>query len=276
MSKRFTNAEPPSRRRGPRELHHSRPAVVTPLIRLLDRLWRHGLIAVIGLVAGLTPCTAAEDPPTMAELRQTICRTVDAAAVATHLPPAFLTRVLWQESHFHPEVTSRAGAQGVAQFMPKTAAERGLRDPRQVDLAIVYAARLLADLTIRFGNYGLAAAAYNAGTARTTKWLHAESALAPETRQYVVAVTGRTPEEWVGMNGSRIAIEDRRLCLQVLADLPGATSTRQADWVARLDRRFAEAVAKLGRQGTMSARSNREAEVLCNTIRSLGARCAVY
>jgi hypothetical protein len=44
--------------------------------------------------------------------------------------------------------------------MPKTASEHGLLDPHQVGPAIMHAARLLADLTARFGNDGLAASAY--------------------------------------------------------------------------------------------------------------------
>jgi len=41
----------------------------------------------------------------------------------------FFTRLIWQESSFHVDAVSPAGAQGVAQFMPKTAIWRGLADP---------------------------------------------------------------------------------------------------------------------------------------------------
>ena len=51
--------------------------------------------------------------------QKAICRIVDAAAESNRLPTAFLTRVLWQESGFRTDVTSPAGAAGVAQFMPK-------------------------------------------------------------------------------------------------------------------------------------------------------------
>ena len=107
---------------------------------------------------------------------------VDGAAAANRLPAAFLTRILWQESRFRTDVISPAGAQGVAQFMPQTAAERGLADPYDPGPAIAQAARLLAELGGRFGNLGLAAAAYNAGPARVAKFLGAQSDLPEETR----------------------------------------------------------------------------------------------
>jgi soluble lytic murein transglycosylase-like protein len=58
---------------------------------------------------------------------------------------------------------SRAGAQGVAQFMPATARWRCLADPFDSLEAIAQSAKLLRDLRREFGNLGLAAAAYNAG-----------------------------------------------------------------------------------------------------------------
>jgi soluble lytic murein transglycosylase-like protein len=57
------------------------------------------------------------------------CRALAAAAAANDLPVEFFTRLIWQESRFKPEAVSRAGAQGVAQFMPGTARLRGLEDP---------------------------------------------------------------------------------------------------------------------------------------------------
>src|SRR5690606_41926809 len=58
---------------------------------------------------------------------------------------------------------SYKGAQGIAQFMPGTAEERGLADPFEPKSAIGHSASLLTDLRREFGNFGLAAAAYNAG-----------------------------------------------------------------------------------------------------------------
>jgi soluble lytic murein transglycosylase-like protein len=82
------------------------------------------------------------------------------------LPLAFLTRRIWQKSRFDPRAVSRAGAQGVAQFIPKTAAWRGLENPFDPIQAITKSAEILHDLRRQFGNFGLAAAAYNAGHKR--------------------------------------------------------------------------------------------------------------
>src|SRR5262249_33850580 len=58
-----------------------------------------------------------------------VCHTLTTAADANDLPLEFLTRLIWQESRFDPAAVSRAGAQGVAQFLPKTAGFRGPSDP---------------------------------------------------------------------------------------------------------------------------------------------------
>src|SRR5438445_4482414 len=154
-----------------------------------------GVVAAL-LLGGLLAVPPASAADTAASLRQAICHMVDGAAEANRLPAAFLTRILWQESRFRTDVISPAGAEGVAQFMPQTAAERGLADPYDPGPAIAQAARLLAELGGRFGNLGLAAAAYNAGPARVAKFLHAQSDLPEETRLYVLAVTWRPDEEW--------------------------------------------------------------------------------
>src|SRR6188472_2995943 len=127
---------------------------------------------------------------------QALCRMIETAATAHNLPVDFFTRLIWQESSFRPHVTSGAGAQGVAQFMPGTAAERRLADPFDPEQAIPKSAELLADLRGRFGNIGLAAAAYNGGPARVEAWLAGRGSLPWETRNYVSAITGRTAEQW--------------------------------------------------------------------------------
>src|SRR6266480_1064031 len=86
-------------------------------------------VAVVLLASVLAVPPPASAADTAADLRQAICHMVDRAAAANRLPAAFLTRILWQESRFRTDVISPAGAEGVAQFMPQTAAERGLVDP---------------------------------------------------------------------------------------------------------------------------------------------------
>lgn len=129
-------------------------------------------------------------------VEQALCRLIDGSAKAQGLPVPFLTRLIWRESSFRVSVVSPVGAQGVAQFMPGTAQERGLLDPFDPEQAIPHAAHLLADLKRRFGNLGLAAAAYNGGPARVSSWLAGSGGLPAETRAYVLAVTERSVEEW--------------------------------------------------------------------------------
>jgi hypothetical protein len=124
------------------------------------------------------------------------CQIIESAAAVAGVPVSLLTRLVWTESHFHPDVISAAGAEGIAQFMPETAAERGLANPFDPEQAIPRAAELLADLTLRFGNIGLAAAAYDAGPSRLERWLAGTGHLALETRAYVVTLTGRTVDDW--------------------------------------------------------------------------------
>jgi transglycosylase-like protein with SLT domain len=235
----------------------------------------------IGLVAG--PAVADGLSGTDPDLPQRLCRMVDDAAAANRLPAAFLTRVLWQESRFRSEATSRAGAEGVAQFMPRTAAERGLANPREPAQAIAEAARLLADLAARFGNLGLAAAAYNAGAGRVGKWLQAQSSLPGETRLYVTAVTGRPADDWARAAGAaRDEVIDGGPCLAALTEIARHAPVRivLAARQVQLDRTLEAAVRLLSSlpeaRRTVAPASVRAANGLCDMVRSLGARCAVY
>jgi hypothetical protein len=127
-----------------------------------------------------------------------LCGTLVSTAQANDLPVAFFTNLIWQESRFDPTSVSRAGARGIAQFMPGTAAEFGLDDPFDPSEALPASARLLRQLQLQFGNLGLAAAAYNAGPARVTDWLRKGKTLPKETRSYVRIITGRPAESWRG------------------------------------------------------------------------------
>ncbi|WFU17605.1 lytic transglycosylase domain-containing protein [Bradyrhizobium sp. CB3481] len=126
-----------------------------------------------------------------------ICEAVKAAAEEHDIPIGFLVRLLWQESRFRSEEISSAGAQGIAQFMPQTAVEMGLKNPFDPLQAIPASARFLRKLHDQFGNLGLAAAAYNAGGGRIEKWLSRRSSLPKETRAYVKIITGHKAEAWI-------------------------------------------------------------------------------
>ncbi|WP_232628058.1 lytic transglycosylase domain-containing protein [Methylobacterium sp. Leaf118] len=138
----------------------------------------------------------ATTSPDSETVEQALCRLIEGAAKARSLPVPFLTRLIWRESSFRVGVVSPAGAQGVAQFMPGTARERGLTDPFDPEQAIPHAAHFLADLKRQFGNLGLAAAAYNGGPGRVSSWLAGSGGLPAETRAYVIAITGRPAEDW--------------------------------------------------------------------------------
>ncbi len=89
---------------------------------------------------------------------------VETSAEAAGIPASLLAAVIDTESGFDPGAVSSAGAQGIAQFMPGTAAELGVQ-PFDPTSAIPGAARYLAELDSRFGSWPLALAAYNAGPA---------------------------------------------------------------------------------------------------------------
>ena len=130
-----------------------------------------------------------------------MCLMIEAAARAEGLPLEFFARVIWQESRFQanaigPVTRSGQRAQGIAQFMPGTASERGLLDPFNPVQALPKSARISRRSRTQFGKLGLAAAAYNAGPRRVQEWLAGTGPMPMETRNYVSAITGSTVEDW--------------------------------------------------------------------------------
>ncbi|SFG19167.1 Transglycosylase SLT domain-containing protein [Palleronia marisminoris] len=125
-----------------------------------------------------------------------VCHEIARAADRARIDQGFFARLLWQESLFDAAAVSPAGAQGIAQFMPTTAALRGLADPFNPAEAIYASAGYLADLSSELGNPGLAAAAYNAGEARTRDFIDRDRILPAETRAYVQIITGHSPRAW--------------------------------------------------------------------------------
>jgi hypothetical protein len=132
--------------------------------------------------------------------RESICLMVEASARAHNLPTEFFARVIWQESRFQADALGpprRGGrAQGIAQFMPGTAAALQLLDPFDPVQALPKSAEYLQQLRSQFGNLGLAAAAYNAGPSRVRDWLNGGRGLPAETRNYVYSITGLSAEDW--------------------------------------------------------------------------------
>jgi hypothetical protein len=125
-----------------------------------------------------------------------LCHALRTSAEDNDLPVPFFANLIWQESRLQLDAVSKVGALGIAQFMPEVAAEVGLGNPFDPRQAIPASARFLHALRQHFGNLGFVAAAYNAGAHRVADWLEHRRALPPETRTYVVRVTGRSAEAW--------------------------------------------------------------------------------
>jgi hypothetical protein len=150
-----------------------------------------------------------QEPSASPAAPDSLCEALAKAAASHDLPADFFARLIWQESRFKADAVSQAGAQGVAQFMPATARLRQLENPFNQLEAIAKSAQLLGELRREFGNLGLAAAAYNAGSGRVRDWLVRRRQLPGETRTYVRLVTGRSIEEWAG--GQTSPLETRSL-----------------------------------------------------------------
>jgi transglycosylase-like protein with SLT domain/sporulation related protein len=231
---------------------------------------RTGLRIAAGLLAGmlaLAPALAEDPPhyvrPSVEELwiqqirpeteresdtRESICLMIESAARESNLPLEFFARVIWQESRFRPDAIgplTKSGrrAQGIAQFMPGTAGERGLLDPFNPVLALPKSAEFLAELREQFGNLGLAAAAYNAGPRRVQEWLAGTGPMPGETRNYVYAITGSSVEDWAkaGKGGKQPERMPTSSCRQLMALLKQAPNP----FIAGLEQRVTLAAGKV-------------------------------
>jgi hypothetical protein len=244
-----------------------------------------------------------------------ICHLIESAAQGHNLPPEFFARLIWKESRFDIKAISYKGAQGIAQFMPTTAKMRGLADPFDPSQAIPASAALLSDLKVQFGNFGLAAAAYNAGEHRVAAWLGGQRGLPGETLAYVHSITFR-PAKWFREPGREVeprpldeALPFDAACRRLPVMKTRAVFYAGAEWqpwgvqvagnryqsaamrqFARMQRRFpailgdaepmiASKRAGLGRKRIwtvqVGAPSRRAALRLCARLRASGAACMV-
>jgi Transglycosylase SLT domain/SPOR domain len=225
------------------------------------------LFGLIALLAPVLPVSAEEaapryvrpsveelavQPPKPAEresdTRESICLMIESAAREANLPLEFFARVIWQESRFRSDAVgpvTRSGqrAQGIAQFMPGTASERGLLDPFNPVQALPKSAEFLAELREQFGNLGLAAAAYNAGPRRVQEWLAGTGGMPSETRNYVYAITGSSVEDWAkaGKGGKQPERIPTSSCRDLMALLKQAPNP----FIAGLEQRVTLAAGKV-------------------------------
>ncbi len=95
---------------------------------------------------------------------------VEDSARESALEPALLRAVMRRESGFYPCAVSRAGAMGLMQLMPATAAAMGVRDPFDPAENLRGGSRFLQQMLERYGgNLALALGAYNAGPGRVDR-----------------------------------------------------------------------------------------------------------
>ncbi len=111
---------------------------------------------------------------------------ISKAASRQNVSASLLAAQLYAESNFNPFAVSRAGAQGIAQFMPSTARAYNLKNPFDAEAAIAAQARMMRELLQRFSSVSLALAAYNAGPARVAACGCVP--LIPETQAYVAKI----------------------------------------------------------------------------------------
>ncbi|WOJ91250.1 transglycosylase SLT domain-containing protein [Methylocapsa polymorpha] len=187
------------------------------------------------------------EPAAQTTTSASICLLVESAAQAHGLPFEFFARLIWQESRFKPNAVgamTRNGqrAQGIAQFMPGTASERGLSDLFNPVAALPKSAEFLEELHAQFGNLGLAAAAYNAGPRRVSDWIAGRGELPAETRNYVIAITGRSADEWAAgdRDHSDLAPVKHTSCRELMATL----REQPSPFVGELERRVRESAAR--------------------------------
>jgi hypothetical protein len=204
---------------------------------------------------GLGAAGPASNPEPRPAAGGRICRVLTQAAADNGLPIEFLTRLIWQESRFNPDAVSPKGALGIAQFMPRTAAERGLADPLEPLTALRESAGYLRELRTTFrGNLGLAAAAYNAGPGRVEAWLAGRRGLPDETRSYVLSVTGHPADAWASeqppqsqVSGTSLKVDcaelDRLITASLRARPALASSPAWGPWGVQLAANWSEGPA---------------------------------
>ncbi len=147
------------------------------------------------VVAAINPAPAAPATPAAPiagtggswARRTRYADTIANTAQAHGLDPALLHAVIHAESSFNPNAVSRAGAMGLMQLMPATAARFGVTDAFDPAANIGGGAHYLRVLIDQFGQLPLALAAYNAGENRVIRSGYAIPPI-EETQTYVSRV----------------------------------------------------------------------------------------
>ena len=244
-----------------------------------------------------------------------ICQLIAREASSNGLPASYFARLIWKESRFDAKALSPVGAQGIAQFMPSTAAMRDLDDPFDPEKAIPASALYLSKLRVQFGNLGLASAAYNAGETRVANWLARGGTLPIETENYVLDITGEAADTFFDRRRQIKVrpLEEKRgfyescLRLPVIETRAGSMAAELAmPWAIQVAGNFKLSVAErqwqrikamndavlsgmplsisrtrspIGRRGIYTVRlgapSRSKADAVCARLRSNGTPCIV-
>ncbi|MFQ0813542.1 lytic transglycosylase [Brucella anthropi] len=292
--------------------------------------YRHNIAVILAsqlfsLPFGVASSHAASEPnppvyaPPLPSEKKTptvgrICQLIGANADAHGIPRDFFARLIWKESRFDHNAVSPVGARGIAQFMPYTAKERGLADPFDIEQAIPASASFLRDLKGAFGNWGLAAAAYNAGAGRVSNWMRSGGFLPLETEDYVLDITGAPADDFAAGKeivnrplDPKLAFDEacKRLPVIRSATIPMSRvkpkpwgiqvagnfrrSAAVSQW-SRLRKQFSAVLAghdpvisrirtPIGRRGIYAVRigadSRGEADGICARLRAAGGACIV-
>lgn len=150
---------------------HSLPAAETGF-ELLEHLRSASTEWVVARAAPIPLHQARRGVPARGNsigVRPRMLPLVRAAEVRHRLPAGLLDALIAAESAYNPWAVSGAGAGGLAQLMPATAAELGVFDRFDPFQSIEGGARYLRRMLDRFGSVSLALAAYNAGPGTVLK-----------------------------------------------------------------------------------------------------------
>ncbi|WOC16945.1 lytic transglycosylase domain-containing protein [Pseudochrobactrum sp. MP213Fo] len=268
---------------------------------------------LIGQSHAFAQAVAPPEKPAAPDIAK-ICRQIASAADRHGIPKDFFARLIWKESRFDHLAVSPVGAQGIAQFMPYTAKERGLTDAFNIELALPASASFLKDLHGRFGSWGLAAAAYNGGPNRLSNWLKNGGFLPLETEDYVLSITGKSVDHFsTGQELTNVPLDEQLSFEDACQRLPiiksrglSMAQLHPYPWAVQIAGNFRQsAVANqwnrlrkqnpqlfsghqvsisrirtpLGRRGIYVARiganSRQNADTLCTRIRATGGSCII-
>jgi soluble lytic murein transglycosylase-like protein len=142
-----------------------------------------------GAATSLDSTSPASTEPALASGPSSYDSLVNQSAARYGLDPAILHGLIQQESGFNPSSRSSAGALGLTQLMPSTAASLDVSNPLDPAQSIEGGARYLSQLMSQFGgNTTDALAAYNAGPGAVQRY----GGVPPysETQSYVTKVLG--------------------------------------------------------------------------------------